>query len=355
MTGEPLVLGVDLGGTKSAASLLTLSGETRFRIAVPTQAERGAGAVIATLIFLAQTAQNAAPDPAALIGCGVSAGAPVDALRGIVFPAPNLPGFPPETPLAQILADTTGLLTHLENDADATALAEYRFGAGQGTQTMAFLTVGTGIGAGLIIGGKLHRGAFGAGGEIGHVCVDTSSAARVCNCGLRGCLEAYASGVSVLKIAIENGYSGEPTGVAVANAARSGDRAAQEAFADAADKLGRGLATLAMLLNPERIVLGTLAVHASDLLLAPAIASMRRHAWNRVTENLSVVPAALGDRAQDLAALCAYLAQSGESGAGNPPPPKSGASDKTCFVLRTAPHLPTNETGDTINAVSGVV
>ena len=127
--------------------------------------------------------------------------------------------------------------------------------------------------------GKLHRGAFGAGGEIGHVCVDTSDAARVCSCGLRGCLEAYSSGTAVRKIALENGYCGEPTGAAIANAARNGDRAAAEAFAVAAEHLGRGLAVLAMLLNPERIVLGTLAVHAADLLIAPATQSLRRHAW----------------------------------------------------------------------------
>lgn len=214
---------------------------------------------------------------------------------------------------------------------------------------MAFLTVGTGIGAGLILDGKLHRGAFGVGGEIGHVCVDTSSAARRCNCGLSGCLEAYASGVSVLKIATENGYAGEQDGATLVDAARSGDHAAGEAFATAADKLGRGLAVLAMLLNPQCIVLGTLAVHASDLLLAPAIAAMRRYAWNRVTENLAVVPAALGDRAQDLAALCAYLAQSGETKF------LPTGETKTAKLRSNMRDLPTGETGDTINAVGGAV
>lgn len=311
----PLILGIDLGGTKSAATLQTPTGETRYRVAVPTPARDGADAVIAALIALARNASRAANEGgAAIAGCGISAGAPADAARGIVYPAPNLPGWSPDgTPLAQIIGDELDLPTYLENDADATALAEWRFGAGRGTETMAFVTQGTGIGSGLVLNGRLHRGAFGAGGEIGHVCVDTSDAARVCACGLRGCLEAYASGPSLVRIATENGYSGESTGAAVADAARGGNPAARAAFARAAEKLGRGLAVLAMLLNPERIVLGTLAVHAGDLLLPDTLASLRRHAWHRLADSLTVVPAELGDRAQDLAALCVYLSRADET------------------------------------------
>ena len=312
MTLEPLVLGLDLGGTKSAASLLTVSGDVRFRVQTPTLAHGGTNAVIATLLALANDALSHAPH--GVIGCGISAGAPADGLRGVVFPAPNLPAFDAGgTPLSAIIADALGVPTFLENDADATALAEHRFGAGVGTNTMAFLTVGTGVGAGLILDGKLHRGAFGAGGEIGHVCVDTSGNARLCNCGLRGCVEAYASGVSLTKIAVENGFTGNANGASVTEAARNGNVAALAAFAIAGDKLGRGLATLAMLVNPERIVLGTLAVHAGDLLLAPTRVAFQKHAWDRLTETVSIVPAALGDRAQDLAALCAFLQNGGHS------------------------------------------
>lgn len=309
MNSDALILGIDLGGTKSAATLQTPLGEVRYRIAAPTPAQGGSNAVIASLIALAQNALQAANSlGTAVAGCGISAGAPADAARGIVYPAPNLPGWSPSgTPLAQILSDVLNVPTYLENDADATALAEWRFGAGRGTETMLFLTQGTGIGSGLVLNGRLHRGAFGAGGEIGHVCIDTSDRARVCNCGLRGCLEAYASGPSIIRMAIENGYAGEPSGAAVADAARSGNPAALAAFALAADKMGRGLAILAMLLNPERIVLGTLAVHAGDLLLADTEKSLHRHAWKRLTDNLTIAPAELGDRAQDLAALCAYL------------------------------------------------
>ncbi len=310
MTDGPLILGIDLGGTKCAATLQTPFGEVRYRTVAPTPADSGSEVIIRLLLSLAQNALWQVSPSQTVIGCGISAGAPADAAQGMVYPAPNLPGWAPHgTPLARIIAEVLNLPTFLENDADATALAEWRFGAGQGTWTMAFLTIGTGIGSGAILNGRLHRGAFGAGGEIGHVCVDTTEAARVCNCGLTGCLEAYASGPSLVRIAIERGYQGEPSGTAVADAARSGDSAAGAAFTIAAEKLGRGLATLVMLLNPERIVLGTLAVHAGDLLLSETRAALEKHAWDRLTGGVILAPAALGDRAQDLAALCAYLHQ----------------------------------------------
>ena len=240
-------------------------------------------------------------------GIGVSAGAPADAQRGLVFAAPNLPGWGAEGfPLAQRLSEALGgLPVRVENDADATALAEHRFGAGRGTRNMAFLTVGTGIGSGLILNGALHRGRRGAGGEIGHIAVVPGG--RVCLCGLRGCLEAYASGPAVGKIALEQGWQGEASGRGVIEGARQGDAACLAALTQAAEHLGQGLATLAMLLDLERVVLGTLAVHAGELLLPRVRTVVRERAWPRLTEGLEIVPAALGDRAQDLAALCAWL------------------------------------------------
>ena len=310
MTHPPaptFVLGIDLGGTKSAAVVGTTDGAVLARVAGPTPAREGPGAILPFLVGLARAAQDMAPGP--LAGVGVSAGAPADARTGRVFEAPNLPGWGhgEGVPLADLLSsELDGLPVRVENDADATALAEHRFGAGRGTRDMAFLTVGTGIGAGLIAGGRLHRGARGAGGEVGHLAVEPGG--RACACGLRGCLEAYASGPSVARIAGEHGFLGEATGRAVVEAARAGDPAARAALLQAAQMLARGLATLSMLLNPERIVLGTLAVHASDLLLPPLRAALRDLTWPRIHDGLTVVPAALGDRAQDLAALCAWLA-----------------------------------------------
>jgi glucokinase len=247
---------------------------------------------------------------ASAIGIGVSVGGPADARRGEAWAAPALPGWGQGYPLAATLSDAfDGITVRLENDADATALAEHRFGAGQGTHTMAFLTVGTGIGSGLIVENRLLRGKSGAGGEIGHVAVDHPG--RACVCGMHGCLEAYACGPSIVKIAQELGSAATdgPSAVALA---RAGETAAKQAFDQAGEMLGRGLATLSMLIEPQRFVLGTLAVHAPDLLIPPAKASHARHAWSRNASNVDIVPAGLRDRAQDLAALCAFLARESE-------------------------------------------
>ena len=302
------LLGFDLGGTKSAALIGTADGEILARVSGATPAG-GPDAIIPFLLDLGRRAvvQARATLPGEIVGIGVSAGAPADAQTGRIFEAPNLPGWGQNgVPLAQILSqEFGGIPAALENDADATAVAEHRFGAGRGTRTMAFLTVGTGIGAGLILDGRLHRGAQGAGGEIGHIAVEPEG--RPCKCGLRGCLEAYSSGPSLARIAVENGFTGEATAPAVFAAARTGDAAAQAAVETAGTMLGRGLAALCMLLNPERIALGTLAVHAGDLLTPLIWRELEARTWPRLRESLTIVPAALGDRAQDLAALCAYL------------------------------------------------
>jgi glucokinase len=309
-----LVLGIDLGGTKSSASLWASDAneppQMLWRQSAVTPAASDAETLFAFLLALAKDAQRAAQEKnIVIVGVGISAGAPAWGAKGIVYAAPNLPGWGVEGfALGERMSQALGNLpVQIENDADATALAEWRFGAGRGTQNMAFLTVGTGIGSGLILNGTLHRGAFGAGGEIGHICVETANNARLCKCGLRGCLEAYASGPALVVIAVENGYVGNPNGPAITQAARGGDAACQQAFAQAALMLGRGLATLNMLLNLECIVLGTMAVHAADLLLEPAVEHMQSLAWPRLVNNVRVVPAELGDRAQDLAAFCTCI------------------------------------------------
>ena len=300
------LLGIDLGGTKSAAVVGTADGQMVARASGPTP-QGGMDAIVPFLAALAR--ETMAQSLGTVVALGISAGAPADAKRGLVFNAPNLSftGTVGESdfgvPLAALLSqELGGLPAALENDADATALAEYRFGAGQGCDNMAFLTVGTGIGAGLILDGKLHRGASGAGGEVGHIAVVPDG--RLCKCGLRGCLEAYASGPSLVRVAQERGFTGGTTGQGVIAGARYGDKAALFAVSQAGEMLGRGIASLVMLLNVERVVLGTLAVHAGDLLLPTVRETVTQHTWPRLHTNLTIVPAALGDRAQDLAALC---------------------------------------------------
>jgi glucokinase len=297
--------------------LITFTGDVIDRAAGSTPAADGPAQIVRFLGGLAQTVLSRLPGSMTVAGIGISAGAPAEGRRGLVFPAPNLPNWDEAGfALAERLAEEIGLSipTALENDADATALAEHRFGAGQGAENMAFITVGTGVGAGLIIDGKLLRGAFGAGGEVGHIMVESEG--RLCVCGLRGCLEAYSSGPSLVRLAVERGFAGDPTGVAVVAAARDGDAAALSATQTAGRMLGRGIATLAMLLNPEVVVLGTLAVHAGDLLLPEIEREVAAGTWPRLRQSLKIVPAALADRAQDLAALCAFLEKYPDAAAG---------------------------------------
>lgn len=170
---------------------------------------------------------------------------------------------------------------------------------------MAFLTMGTGIGAGLILEGMLYRGRGDLAGEIGHATVWPGG--PLCLCGKRGCLETLASGTAIGRMGRERLGGAVTTAEDVCTLARAGNAAAQSVIADAARFVGLGLANLLHTLNLERIVLGTLAVHAADLLLAPIRAATEENCWPRVWEGVQIVPAALGDAAQDKAALAVAL------------------------------------------------
>ena len=299
-----LLLGMDIGGTKSAAFVGDIDGTILARVSAPTPRDNWQEA-IALLCEMARDACRlqgvAVSDMAAL---GVSCGGPLDSATGILHTPPNLPAWE-AIPLRALLEQEFGLPTKLENDANATALAEHRWGAGQGCQNMAFLTMGTGIGAGLILDGQLYRGRRDLAGEIGHAIVVPNG--PLCPCGKRGCLEALASGTSIGRMGCERYAEEKLTAYDVCARARLGDTLALGILAEVSLSMGIGLANLLHTLNLERIVLGTLAVHAADLLLEPIRAATQAHCWPRIWEGVSVVPAALGDAAQDKAALAVAL------------------------------------------------
>jgi glucokinase len=182
---------------------------------------------------------------------------------------------------------------------------------------MVFMTWGTGVGGGLVLDGRLYRGTNDLAGEIGHTTVLLDG--PLCGCGKRGCLEALVSGPSIARRARElAGESpesliwqrtspNEATAQHVVEAAHAGDTFARFVLAEAGTYMGIGIANVAQILNPERVVLGTIAVKAGDLVLEPLRQALQVHAWSRVREVLQVVPAELGDRAQDLAAVCLWL------------------------------------------------
>lgn len=300
----PLLLGIDIGGTKSAA----LIGDTDGNVLARQSALTPQGSWTEAYALLLRLAQDVCRDygvgPAELVAVGVSCGGPLDSRTGVVHAPPNLPHWV-DVPLKALLEADLKLPVTLENDANATALAEYRWGAGMGCQDMAFLTMGTGIGAGLILDGALYRGRRDLAGEIGHATIYPGGVP--CLCGKRGCLEAMASGTSIGRMGRERSGEKNLTAHDVCARARLGDPIAQSVIADAALAMGIGLANLLQTLNLERIVLGTLAVHAADLLLEPIRAAAEAHCWPRVWEGVSIVPAALGDAAQDKAALAIAL------------------------------------------------
>jgi glucokinase len=311
----PSFLGLNIGGTTSSATVGGADGAILARSAGSTPAE-GVDAGMFLTGLLTTALNRSGLDLAEIQAVGVSYGGPVDAAGNALTP-PNLPGWA-GFDLRSTLAAWSALPVFIANDANATALAEHRWGAGQGIRNMAFLTLGTGIGAGLILDGRLYAGRDGLAGEIGHVTLEAGG--PLCACGKRGCLEALASGTALARMGRER--YGDP-GVSahdVVARARGGDPVAVAIVREAGRWLGVGLAFLIQTLNLERIVLGTLAVAAGDLLLPEAKAVIAEAVWPNLAEGVEIVPAALGHDGQDMAALAVALShrQTAETPAATP-------------------------------------
>jgi glucokinase len=308
----PYVVGIDLGGTKILSVCLDASLEVVGRDYRETGASDGPEAVIERMTASARAAAAARPIAAA----GVSTPGPVDLVRGIVTAPPNLPGWR-DVPLADLISRNLGVPAWIENDANAAALAEHRLGAGRGSQHVILVTIGTGIGGGLILDGRLYHGASGGAGEIGHMLVEPGG--RLCGCGVRGHLEAMASG-SALDAAARDIAASEPEGLVAVTARRensqpdarilddaaaAGDASARAAVERAGHYLGIGLTNLVNVFNPQVIVVGG-SVRKSTLYLQTAIAVMQHDAFAQHSADVRVVAAALdGDEAAIGAALLA--------------------------------------------------
>ncbi len=299
-----LLLGIDIGGTKSAVVIGDADGNVLARVSALTPSESWQEAYALLLALVHEVCQAYRTPLTELAAVGVSCGGPLDSRTGIVHAPPNLPHWV-DVPLRSLLEADLHLPVNLENDANATAVAEHRWGAGQGCSDLAFLTMGTGIGAGLILDGALYRGRRDLAGEIGHATIYPGGV--LCLCGKRGCLEAIASGTSIGRMGRERFGEDGITAHDVCARARLGDPIAQSVIDDASLAMGIGLANLLQTLNLERIILGTLAVHAADLFMEPIRAATQAYCWPRVWDGVSIVPAALGDAAQDKAALAVAL------------------------------------------------
>ncbi len=293
-------IGIDIGGTKIAAGVVDDAGAVLARRSIATEAA-DPRAITAGITKVGLELLGAAPGASAV---GVGAAGLVDVERGVVLSAPNIAW--ENVHLATMLRDRVGLPVVVDNDANVAALGEARFGAGKGVGDQVMVTVGTGIGGGIVIGGALYRGGLGVGAEIGHMVIQADG--PLCACGNRGCFEAFASGNAMGRRARERaedpraaalvdraGGAEQITGAIVGQAARDGDAFAREILAETGRWLGIGLGSLVNLLDPELIVIAGGAVRDGDLLLEPARASMAEHIVGRPGRKPPpVVPALLG-------------------------------------------------------------
>lgn len=315
------IIGVDIGGTKCAVSIGRTDGRILSRKAIPTECDRRTPQeVLERLAALARELLVAAKDLEKPSGVGVSCGGPLDSKTGVVHSPPNMPEWK-AVPVRAFFEKALSLPVRIENDANATALAEWRYGAGKGTRNFVFLTMGTGIGGGLILDGRLYRGTNDLAGEIGHQTILMNG--PLCGCGKRGCLEALASGPAIARLARESmvygrhkrvlalagGRAADITAAHVVQAANDGDAFARQILEEAGTYMGLGIANVIQMLNPERIALGTIAVHAGDHILNPIRAAVAEYAWKRSTDVCKILPAALGDEAQDLAAVALWAVE----------------------------------------------
>jgi glucokinase len=318
---EPPVLSIDIGGTKIAMALVNGRGDIIARKTRPTLASRGPEAVIENLSsgiedFLSESEIR----PEGLNAISMAVAGVIDMKRGLITVSPNLPGWN-NIPLRKIIYDKFKITTFLLNDADAAALGEYFYGAGQGLNTIIVLTLGTGIGGGIIINGKLYFGHSVSAAEIGHMVIDTNG--PKCACGNRGCLEALASGTAVAREAISRirrgGQSslveiagGKPENITaemVHRAAKEGDSLACEVIDRAAYYLGIGVVNLLNIFNPEMVIFGGSMAQMGDLLLQPVRQIISEKAYPHMVKSTSIVQARLGNDAGILGAAVYAMEQ----------------------------------------------
>jgi glucokinase len=323
----PFVIGVDLGGTNIVVGAVSTDGAVQLPVhAEPTRADEGATAVTDRMARLIEAAvadvlTATGGVRADVVGVGVGAPGPLDRERGIVIVAPNLRWN--DYPLSAEIHARTGLDVSLDNDANCATMGEWWLGAARGARHVVGLTIGTGIGGGLILDGALYHGSSDVAGEVGHTTIDSTG--RRCACGNYGCLEAYASGTAIADRARE-ALSGTETSTLrdmvagdlsritaqlVYAASAEGDVIAREVVRDTAKFLGIGIATLLNIFNPEVVVLAGGVTQAGDALFDPIRAEVRRRAFRPAWEAARIVPGELPGTAGVVGAVATFVQQRG--------------------------------------------
>ena len=310
------ILGVDIGGTKCAVIYGQKEGDTLHLVEKVKFPTTSVDETIANIVRAVDDVMRknglTAGNTAAI---GVSCGGPLDSRTGVVMSPPNLPGWD-NIPIVKLLGDRFGIRTGIHNDANACALAEWKFGAGIGARNMAFLTFGTGLGAGLILDGKLYAGTNDNAGELGHIRLSDFGPVGYGKC---GSFEGFASGGGIAQLArfkvsekhqmgqrvswCAPGQLDEITARDVADAAAAGDELALEIYRISATYLGRGLAIVIDLINPEVIVIGGIYTRNREMMEPFVLREIEREALSHARRVCSIRPAALGEQIGDYAAL----------------------------------------------------
>jgi len=300
------ILGLDIGGTKCAAVIAAVNnGSIEFldRYEVKTTSDWKY-----ILGLLCAWANAKATDLGIILSSvGISCGGPLSADRKYILSPPNLYGWD-KVPVVEFVEELCKTKAYLENDADACALAEYRYGAGAKSNSMIFLTFGTGFGAGIILEEKLYRGVSGMAGEIGHVRIAEDGPVGY---GKEGSMEGYASGGGIARLAYSYGMRAtkdkELSAKYVIEEARSGNKEALKVIATSASKLGKGLAVLVDILNPDTIVIGSIYSRAENLFKDIVDKELQKECLKGTYEAVRILPAGLSERIGDYGAICAAL------------------------------------------------
>jgi glucokinase len=314
-----LALGIDLGGSKILTAVVNSRGEMLSRDEGITPATNRREAVIQSILDSAhRVLKQASVDISQIHATGVGAAGISNPEAGILFTSPNLPGLR-NVLLRDIIQERLGKKTFLINDADAAALGEFYFGAGRGVHNFIYITLSTGIGAGIVIDGKIYTGAIGAAGEVGHMTIDDNG--PICNCGNKGCWETLASGTALAREArhrikqraktlileCAEGDTEKVTAQAIHSAAQQGDSLAKELIARTGYYVGVGLANLINIFNPELIVIGGGLSSIGDMLLKPAFRVAGERAFKEAFHAVRFASAELGGNSGVLGAAAFAL------------------------------------------------
>ncbi len=301
------ILGIDIGGTKTAFGIITEDKRVEKFNIIPTKEHyeeelEELGEIISEM-----------KKEVKIDGIGIGLPGPLDPMKGIVFSITNLEGWR-NIPLKKLVEEKTGIPVFIDNDANAAAVGELYFGKGRGLKNFVVVTLGTGIGGGLIIDGKLYRGAGLIAGEVGHIKVELEGG-RLCGCGKKGCVEAYASGKAILEIFREIVAMKAYTDVDLQNlstktifeAAKQGDILARKVIYQAAKYLGMAMSSLVNILNPEAIIFSGGLSKEKELLVEPASKIIMQRAISEAAQSLKIETTELGREGPVLGAAALFL------------------------------------------------